>query len=136
MHNPSGTIQDVGAAGAGAEAEQVLRSCVSDGRRVLGEILLRTVSNGTSTIELYRIRKVYLTMLASGSSIRMQKGSNAKKLQGCEVGEMLCLWKSSPWAAVLPAAAKVEVSQVDPKWPQVLTMCSLSITESSQALGS
>ena len=63
-------------------------SCASDGRRVLSDIGLRWIGDGSSSIDLYRT--VYLTMFASGSSIRMQKGANAKKLQGCEVGEMLC----------------------------------------------
>ena len=44
--------------------------------------------------------------------------------------------KSSPWAAALRAAAKVEVTKLDPKWLPLLPMPSLSITESSQALGS
>ena len=73
-------------------------------------------------------------MFPSGSSIGMGKGANAKKLQGC--GSRRNAVKSSPWAAALRAAAKVEVTQVDPKCLKVLPMCSLSITESSQALGS
>ena len=62
-------------------------SCASDGRHVLSDIGLRWIGDGSSSIDLYRT--VYLTMFASGSSIRMQKGANAKNLQGCEVGEML-----------------------------------------------
>eukprot|EP00966_Prymnesium_polylepis_P046292 1071919-Prymnesium_polylepis.1 len=55
----------------------------------------------------------------------MEKGANAKKSQGWEVGETL---KSSPWAAALRAVAKVEVTKVDPKWLKVLPMCYLNMT--------
>ena len=43
----------------------------------------------------------------------MEKGANAKKLQGCE--ELKNAVKSSPWAAALRAAAKVEVTELDQK---------------------
>mgnify|MGYP001157526803 CR=1 FL=1 len=42
--------------------------------------------------------------------------------------------KSSPWAAALRAAAKVEVTKLDPKWLPLLPMSSLSITEASPTL--
>ena len=42
--------------------------------------------------------------------------------------------KSSPWAAALRTAAKVEVTKLDPKWLPLLPMSSLSITEASPTL--
>eukprot|EP00966_Prymnesium_polylepis_P066186 1536015-Prymnesium_polylepis.1 len=63
----------------------------------------------------------------------MKKGANAKKLQGCEIRETLV--KSSQWVAALRAAAKVEVTKLDPKCLSLLPMSSLSITEASPTLG-
>ena len=87
--------------------------------------------DGFNSIPLYN--STDLTMFPSGSSIKMEKEQMQKSYKGvksekrCEVVTV--------WAAALHAAAKFEVTKLDPKWLPLRPMSSLSITEASPTLG-
>ena len=62
----------------GGAAVRARRSCASNGRRLSSDILLRTVSNGTRSIEVYR--KVCHPMFASENADRTEKGATGDLL--------------------------------------------------------